>query len=90
MNHKQLEKVVLIGMVEKKSPDSEWQLLQRQQGPVISETWKVQLVQINVQLASGSQTAVATMTNDVDIIPRRKVNQVKEDEAVGRVEVCFR
>jgi len=88
MNHKQLEKVVLIRMQEKKSP--EWQLLQRQQDPVISETWKVQLVQINVQLASGGQTAVAAMTNDVDIIPRRKVNQVKEDEAVGRVEVCFR
>jgi hypothetical protein len=52
MNHKQLEKVVLIGMVKKKSPDSEWQLLQRQQDPVISETWKVQLVQINVQLAA--------------------------------------
>ena len=52
MNHKQLEKVVLIRMVEKKSP--EWQLLQRQQeqDPVISETWKVQLVQINVQLAA--------------------------------------
>jgi len=50
MNHKQLEKVVLIRMEEKKSP--EWQLLQRQQDPVISETWKVQLVQINVQLAA--------------------------------------
>lgn len=53
MNHKQLEKVVLIRMVEKKSP--EWQLLQRQQkqDPVISETcWKVQLGQINVQLAA--------------------------------------
>jgi hypothetical protein len=51
MNHKQLEKVVLIRMVvEKKIP--KWQLLQRQQDPVISETWKVQLVQINVQLAA--------------------------------------
>jgi hypothetical protein len=77
MNHKQLETVVLIGMVEKKSPDSEWQLLQRQQDPVISETWKVQLVQINVQLASGGQTAVAAMANDVDIIPRRVGRVVK-------------
>jgi hypothetical protein len=51
MNHKQLDKAVLIRMVEKKSP--EWQLLQRQQDPVINEAcWKVQLVQVNVQLAA--------------------------------------